>query len=1287
MARKRRRLIVVLGLGLLAGLLFLFLRLETFTARGLERGLGAFFDREVRVGSVDWRLWPIEAEVRDLRVTGRKPGDPSFLEIPRAVVAPAFAPLSLGRIVLARLRLESPRIQIRAHPDAGDDIPRFGGEGGRGFDVRVRRLVIEDGELIVDHRRVPLELDLPNFRGRLAARGARALAGELAFGPGRIRFGTAPELQLGTEMDLRLDGPLLTVENAHMRAAGTDLAYEGQLRIAARPQGEFTLRGPVDLEMLDSHVMRSGFGLRGSAQWDGRAWVDGSRLRLGGTLRGRDASFDGVPVKQFDGQVGWDDKGIHIRDLRVDALGGSGVFKIEVPPTPSTARLEAELREADTEDSLRWIFGWGAMGLGSAATGKISLEWPRGRFRELSGQIALDLAASTDGRTPLWGRFEWHALRGVQTIDKAEAQTPHSSARLSGSVEIDNRADLALAAESRDVAAVDTLLVKLRRAFGAQDPRAAGFAGAGRFQGRWLGTLRDPIFDGRFEGDAMSFLGIRWGHVVWNGATTVNQVRSRSLEISRGDATLSLEGWTETGLPGDSDALDVKVRFSKWPSEDFTRALAWKLALSAPLSGEANVAGRRSAPVGQLRVASEGGHYYGFPFEALSVSARLQETFTEVKLGRARVGGGSIGFRGTLGDDGVYDGTVEATDVELADAVAARADWPLAGKTSGRVTLQGPLDRPRLRGDVSSPRLFWGDEGLGALQASLSGSGDGRVGVEALLRSPRVDLKLAGAVAIDGAAASELRVVLKDTSLDPFLRTLYPALPSTVRLVGSAEGSLLGPLGSPRTLEGELRVPVLQLDLPEYPVRNAGPIRLKLRAGALELAEVRLAAEGTDLEASGVADLSGAGPLRVDLRGAADLRVLSAVTRRLRGSGAARLAVAVRGTSAAPRVDGTLELVEGGLRHRGLPNGIEGLRGLVRFSERSAQLEGIAGNFGGGPLELEGQVSYALGRLASIDIRALGRAVSLRYPEGLKSLLDLDLRFYGDAERQWLAGGVDVKSAQWTKRYDLASELLAAATPPEEIGSLREAVRLDIKLSAPSTLAIDNNLATLKARAELNVAGSADAPIVLGRAEVDRGRIYFQGNTYTIRRGTIDFNNPVKIDPLFNIEAETRIRSYRVTLNVNGTLERVYPTLSSDPPLSAVQIVNLLAGADETAVASLSQSQTDQARLAYAGAATLAAGRLSEEMGLERQAERLFGLNRFSIDPALVRGDVTNPTARLTLGKRLTPDLNVLYSIDLKGGQERLLAVEYTLSDRFSVLLTSSEPGGRGLDVRIRQSR
>jgi translocation and assembly module TamB len=286
-----------------------------------------------------------------------------------------------------------------------------------------------------------------------------------------------------------------------------------------------------------------------------------------------------------------------------------------------------------------------------------------------------------------------------------------------------------------------------------------------------------------------------------------------------------------------------------------------------------------------------------------------------------------------------------------------------------------------------------------------------------------------------------------------------------------------------------------------------------------------------------------------------------------------------------------------------------------------------------------------------------------------------------------VTGTVDVKDAVWTRRYDLASELLAASELRPETASLEQGVRYDVTVRAPGTLRIDNNLATLQAGAELKLQGTFDNPVVLGRAEVERGRVYFQGNTYLIQHGTIDFANPERIDPLFDIEAETRLRSYRVTLKVNGTLERVYPTLTSDPPLSAVQILSLLAGADESTIASVDPAQQRQANLAATGAATLAAGRIAEEVGLERGAERLLGLNRFSIDPSVVRGTVTNPTARLTVGKRITPDLNVLYSQDLRGAEERLLSVEYTLSDRFSLLLTRAEPEGFGFDVRLRHSR
>jgi translocation and assembly module TamB len=504
--------------------------------------------------------------------------------------------------------------------------------------------------------------------------------------------------------------------------------------------------------------------------------------------------------------------------------------------------------------------------------------------------------------------------------------------------------------------------------------------------------------------------------------------------------------------------------------------------------------------------------------------------------------------------------------------------------------------------------------------------------------------------------------------------------------VATGEVRVHGPLTEANALRAIARFDPLLVLVPEYPGRTRAPVILRFEKGVLTVDELQLFAEGTDLAIRGQADLLGGGPLDLQVQGEADLRGLSAVSPRLRAFGAGRLNLALSGTWQEPRLEGTLRLLGAGLRVRGFPHGVSALTGTLRFTEGGAALEDVKGSLAGGRVAATGTLAFAGGRLRSFDVRPKGEDLSVRWPEGLRSLIDADLRLFGDEVRSFATGTIDVKQAVYSRRYDVASELLALRTAEEEAAE-GGGMNLDLRLRAPGTLRIDNNLASLYARADLQLRGTSQAPVLLGRAEVDRGRIYFQGRTYVIRHGSLDFVNPTRLDPLFDIEAETRLQSYRVTLRVNGTLERVTPTLTSDPPLSALQILNLLAGADEATVAAMTTTRSNEAQLAASGAATLAAGRLSEEVGLERGAGKLLGLDRFSIDPALLRGNGQTPTARVTLGKRITPDLNVIYAQDLSGTGERLISVEYILSDRFSLLLTRSDPDGFGFDVRLRRSR
>ena len=221
-------------------------------------------------------------------------------------------------------------------------------------------------------------------------------------------------------------------------------------------------------------------------------------------------------------------------------------------------------------------------------------------------------------------------------------------------------------------------------------------------------------------------------------------------------------------------------------------------------------------------------------------------------------------------------------------------------------------------------------------------------------------------------------------------------------------------------------------------------------------------------------------------------------------------------------------------------------------------------------------------------------------------------------------------------------------------------------------------------------------PSSLGRAEIERGRLYFQGHTYVIRRGVLDFVNPQRLDPLFDIEAETRVRSYQVTLRVSGTLERVYahahlgsPALLAADPEPARRAGGERGGephADPGAPGP-GAARGDRRRHARRG----------PHLGVD--GPRARGGAALRPQPLLDRpfaaaGRRAPPTARVTVGKRVTPDLNVVYSQDLRGTEERILARRvHPLRPLLAAAHTDGPRHGQdrhregwAFDVRIRQS-
>ncbi|MEI9981507.1 MAG: translocation/assembly module TamB domain-containing protein [Edaphobacter sp.] len=73
------------------------------------------------------------------------------------------------------------------------------------------------------------------------------------------------------------------------------------------------------------------------------------------------------------------------------------------------------------------------------------------------------------------------------------------------------------------------------------------------------------------------------------------------------------------------------------------------------------------------------------------------------------------------------------------------------------------------------------------------------------------------------------------------------------------------------------------------------------------------------------------------------------------------------------------------------------------------------------------------------------------------------------------------------------------------------------------------------------------------------GSATFAGTKYQLQRGEIYFTNPVRIDPIIDLDATAQVENYDITIGLHGTSTNLKPTYRSEPPLSETDVFALLA--------------------------------------------------------------------------------------------------------------------------------
>ena len=118
----------------------------------------------------------------------------------------------------------------------------------------------------------------------------------------------------------------------------------------------------------------------------------------------------------------------------------------------------------------------------------------------------------------------------------------------------------------------------------------------------------------------------------------------------------------------------------------------------------------------------------------------------------------------------------------------------------------------------------------------------------------------------------------------------------------------------------------------------------------------------------------------------------------------------------------------------------------------------------------------------------------------------------------------------------------------------------DVQIETSPDITFESSLAQdIQIEANLRLRGTATNPSLLGRVNITQRRLVFFGTRYHINQGSVSFFNPSRIEPVVNVDLETKARGIDITLTVSGPMRKLNLTPRSDPPLQFSEIVALLA--------------------------------------------------------------------------------------------------------------------------------
>jgi translocation and assembly module TamB len=1281
-------------------------RFHDYVLRTVDTRASAALNTPVHLQNFALRLSTLSLDLYGLAVEGQGPGaNQPLLQAEHGYLHVNVTSIFHREWYVEDVTIEHPVVKLIVDKNGNTNLPTLpqtnSSSNTNAFDLGIRHLLLDRGEVYVNDQKEPLYADLHDLRLKSSydtTDGGRYY-GDLAYHDGHLAYGSYAPIthDLQAQFDARRSGMALnnvtltttpmvaklsaTIQNYSNPAAHANYSITlngGELRRvmndATLPTGDILIDGTADYASQPNKALLDSVALNGE--------VSSKELlvrtpQLNTAIRNLAAHYQVV-----NGNA-------EVQNLRAGVLGGEITGQATVRDLSGKEEGKATLRLhtlslADAK-SLANSASLKQISLRGDVNGTVEATWNGAGQNVIAradatvnSTVAPVQAGAPSQAVPLNGVI--HAIYNDANqsiaLNNSYIRAPETTLNLDGT--LGNHSALKVNLQANNLAELESIANVFQTAKPGQPaPTPLGLSGKLSFNGVVSQSISAPELQGHLNGTNVQVHGASFRQLqadVDASSSHLTLAHGLIQPVPQGqlsfDVQASLKDWSFTP----QSPIQAQVSARNVAIAPLVRAADVTTPLSGTLNANINVHGSEDNPIGHGNAVLSNANIDGQPVQSVSVDFQGTGDAVNSNLLVKTAAGNASGKLTYYPKTEGYDAALQATGIQLAKLQAVNErNMSIAGTLNLTANGRGTLKDPGGQLSLTIPQLTVQDQKISDvnLQANVANHEATFNFGSQVVNTP---LHADGKIALTGDYYAQARLDTPVIALQPLLAVYAPDEASDVSGQTQIHATLSGPLKNPKQLNAHVEIPTLQMKYGQVEVGAVKPILADYLDGTLTVQPGEIKGTATDLRFSGRIPLTSDAPAQITLLGNVDLALMHVLDPDTAASGQLQFDVNAAGRTASQDVEGQIRIVNASFSTADAPVGLSEGNGILTLRGTRLDVSQFTGKLGGGTVSASGGIVYRPSLQFNLALK--GSDIRMLYPAGLRTDLGMSLAMTGTLKASLLSGQVYINRLSFTPDFDLASfagQFGGESSPPSR-GGFTDDLKLSIALLTPNELNAYSRTVSIQGDANLRVIGTASDPVIVGRTNLTGGEVFLLGNRYIVQGGTIAFVNSAQTEPVLNLQVNTTIQQYNIAMRFQGPIDRLHTNYTSDPSLPPADIINLIAfGATQ-------EAQAAQAQPGNLGAeSVLAAGVTSQVTG---RLEKVAGISHLSVDPVLAQNGNENPGARVTIQQRVTSKLYVTFSSDVTQTQTQQVLVQYRVNRKWSVSGDRDQNGGFGVDGR-----